>query len=169
MDCTITAMLHYAGNPHNATEQHAQIQGAAIFRCPLIATMLFHALCGAQRSSVSLPTAGAERVLDYSRVLRYNSGTRTPRSRYHIIGKAGKTPTNYKGITRNTTFVKFHRTVPLLWVRVRPLQRIKTIVNASFTMVFVGAGDRTRTGTLSPAVDFESTTSTIPSHRQLPH
>ena len=29
-----------------------------------------------------------------------------------------------------------------------------------------GAGDRTRTGTLSPAVDFESTTSTIPSHRQ---
>ena len=30
-----------------------------------------------------------------------------------------------------------------------------------------GAGDRTRTGTLSPAVDFESTTSTIPSHRQL--
>ena len=31
----------------------------------------------------------------------------------------------------------------------------------------IGAGDRTRTGTLSPAVDFESTTSTIPSHRQL--
>ena len=30
-----------------------------------------------------------------------------------------------------------------------------------------GAGDRTRTGTLSPAVDFESTTSTIPSHRQV--
>ena len=32
---------------------------------------------------------------------------------------------------------------------------------------FFGAGDRTRTGTLSPAVDFESTTSTIPSHRQV--
>ena len=31
---------------------------------------------------------------------------------------------------------------------------------------FLGAGDRTRTGTLSPAVDFESTTSTIPSHRR---
>ena len=30
-----------------------------------------------------------------------------------------------------------------------------------------GAGGRTRTGTLSPAVDFESTTSTIPSHRQV--
>ena len=28
-----------------------------------------------------------------------------------------------------------------------------------------GAGDRTRTGTPSLAVDFESTTSTIPSHR----
>ena len=31
-----------------------------------------------------------------------------------------------------------------------------------------GAGDRTRTGTPSLAVDFESTTSTIPSHRQAP-
>ena len=31
----------------------------------------------------------------------------------------------------------------------------------------IGAGDRTRTGTLSPAVDFESTTSTISSHRQV--
>ena len=31
-----------------------------------------------------------------------------------------------------------------------------------------GAGDRTRTGTPSLAVDFESTTSTIPSHRRLP-
>ena len=31
-----------------------------------------------------------------------------------------------------------------------------------------GAGDRTRTGTLSPAEDFESSTSTIPSHRHLP-
>ncbi len=30
-----------------------------------------------------------------------------------------------------------------------------------------GAGGRTRTGTLSPAVDFGSTTSTIPSHRQV--
>ena len=27
-------------------------------------------------------------------------------------------------------------------------------------LLFFGAGDRTRTGTLSPAVDFESTTST---------
>ena len=34
---------------------------------------------------------------------------------------------------------------------------------------FFGAGDRTRTGTLSPAVDFESTTSTIPSHRHGAH
>ena len=32
---------------------------------------------------------------------------------------------------------------------------------------FRGAGDRTRTGTPSLAVDFESTTSTISSHRQL--
>ena len=30
-----------------------------------------------------------------------------------------------------------------------------------------GAGDRTRTGTPSLAVDFESTTSTISSHRQM--
>ena len=36
-----------------------------------------------------------------------------------------------------------------------------------FGLYCFGAGDRTRTGTLSPAVDFESTTSTIPSHRQL--
>jgi len=97
--------------PHNATEQQAQIQGAAIFRCPLFTALLFHALCGAQRSSASLPTDGAERALDFSRTMRYNSGTRTPRSRYHIIGKTGKKPTKYKEITRNTTFVKFHRTV----------------------------------------------------------
>ena len=32
---------------------------------------------------------------------------------------------------------------------------------------FFGAGDRTRTGTLSPAEDFESSTSTIPSHRHI--
>ncbi len=88
------------------------MQGAAIFRCPLIATALFHALCGAQRSSASLPTDGAERALDFSTTMRYNSGTRTPRSRYHIIGKTGKKPTKYKEITPNTTFVKFHRTVP---------------------------------------------------------
>lgn len=31
---------------------------------------------------------------------------------------------------------------------------------ASILFCFYGAGDRTRTGTLSPAVDFESTTST---------
>ena len=37
-----------------------------------------------------------------------------------------------------------------------------------FGLYWSGAGDRTRTGTLSPAVDFESTTSTIPSHRHLP-
>ena len=36
-----------------------------------------------------------------------------------------------------------------------------------FGLYWFGAGDRTRTGTLSPAVDFESTTSTIPSHRQV--
>ena len=52
-------------------------------------------------------------------------------------------------------------------VRVRFLQRINPIVNDTFTMGFIGAGGRTRTGTLSPAVDFESTTSTIPSHRQV--
>ena len=33
--------------------------------------------------------------------------------------------------------------------------------------IFYGAGDRTRTGTLSPAADFESATSTISSHRQV--
>ena len=33
-------------------------------------------------------------------------------------------------------------------------------MNVSFTTGFIGAGGRTRTGTLSPAVDFESTTST---------
>ena len=38
--------------------------------------------------------------------------------------------------------------------------KINPIVNVSFTMGFIGAGDRTRTGTLSLAVDFESTTST---------
>ena len=134
MACTITAILHYAGNPANATEQHAQstygkpvyafrysqqMQGAAIFRCPLFAALLFHALCGAQRSSASLPTDGAECALDFSRTMRYNSGTRTPRSRYHIMRKTGNPPTKHKGITRYTTFVKFHRTVPLLWVRVR--------------------------------------------------
>ena len=32
-------------------------------------------------------------------------------------------------------------------------------------VLFFGAGGRTRTGTVSPPVDFESTTSTIPSHR----
>ena len=31
---------------------------------------------------------------------------------------------------------------------------------APIRVLFFGAGDRTRTGTLSPAVDFESTTST---------
>ena len=125
MDCTITAMLHYAGNPHNATEQHTQIQGAAIFRCPLIVALPFHALCGAQRSSASLPTDGAERALDYSTIMRYNSGTRTPRNRYHIIGKTGKKPTKYKEITPNTTFVKFHRTVAFLSVQIPHLHFVK--------------------------------------------
>ena len=32
---------------------------------------------------------------------------------------------------------------------------------------FIGAGDRTRTGTPSLAADFESATSTISSHRQV--
>ena len=39
---------------------------------------------------------------------------------------------------------------------------VKSVMNTRY-----GAGGRTRTGTLSPAVDFESTTSTIPSHRQV--
>ena len=120
LQCCITQVT-----PHNATEQHAQMQGAAIFRCPLIATMLFHALCGAQRSSVSLSTDGAERALDFSRTMRYNSGTRTPRSRYHIMRKTGKTPTKHKGITRYTTFVKFHRTVTFKWVQVLFITRTK--------------------------------------------
>ena len=38
--------------------------------------------------------------------------------------------------------------------------KINPIVNVSFTMGFIGAGGRTRTGTMSPSVDFESTTST---------
>ena len=53
------------------------------------------------------------------------------------------------------------------WVRVHFPQKINTVANEPFTTVFIGAGDRTRTGTLSPAVDFESTTSTISSHRQV--
>ena len=36
-----------------------------------------------------------------------------------------------------------------------------------FGLYWFGAGDRTRTGTLSPAADFESATSTISSHRQV--
>ncbi len=86
-------------------------------RCPLIATLLFHTLCGAQRSSASLPADGAERTLDFSTIIRYNSGTRTPRSRYHIIGKSQK----YKEITGITTFVIFHRTVALLWAHIHHL------------------------------------------------
>ena len=35
------------------------------------------------------------------------------------------------------------------------VHNIKSVMNTRY-----GAGDRTRTGTLSPAVDFESTTST---------
>ena len=58
-----------------------------------------------------------------------------------------------------------HRTVAFTWVRVRPPGYKKENPRSGFS--FFGAGDRTRTGTLSPAVDFESTTSTIPSHRQV--
>ena len=43
----------------------------------------------------------------------------------------------------------------------------KAVITKSVITTCTGAGDRTRTGTLSPAVDFESTTSTIPSHRQV--
>ncbi len=115
----------HTANPYTLSSIRSK-QGAAIFRCPLFTALLFHALCGAQRSSVSLPTDGAERALDYSSIMRYNSGTRTPRSRYHIIEKRGKKPTKYKEITPNTTFVKFHRTVAfmifesLLCKRLRP-------------------------------------------------
>ena len=45
--------------------------------------------------------------------------------------------------------------VAFRWVRVRFLQRINPIVNVSFTMGFIGAGDRTRTGTLFTARDFK--------------
>ena len=62
---------------------------------------------------------------------------------------------------------KVHRTYAFRWVRVRFQQRINPIVNVSFTMGFIGAGDRTRTGTPSLAADFESATSTISSHRQV--
>ena len=93
------------------------MQGAAIFRCLLIVALPFYALCGAQRSSASLPTDGAERALDFSTITRYNSSTRTPRSRYHIIENTGKNPAKYKEITPNTTFVKFHRTVACILVR----------------------------------------------------
>ena len=49
-------------------------------------------------------------------------------------------------------------------------QRIRTrlpLRKIGFGLYWFGAGDRTRTGTPSLAVDFESTTSTIPSHRQI--
>ena len=46
-------------------------------------------------------------------------------------------------------------------------EKIKATENVSFSVAFIGAGDRTRTGTLSPAADFESATSTISSHRQV--
>ncbi len=53
-----------------------------------------------------------------------------------------------------------HRTVPLLWVRVRSLQRIKAVVNVSFTTAFIGAADRARTGTVLRPRDFKSLVST---------
>ena len=36
-----------------------------------------------------------------------------------------------------------HRTVAFKWVRVRFQQRIKATENVSFSMAFIGAGDRT--------------------------
>ena len=57
-----------------------------------------------------------------------------------------------------------HRTVALRWVRVRSALR-KGIPR--WGIPFLGAGDRTRTGTPSLAADFESATSTISSHRQV--
>ena len=47
-------------------------------------------------------------------------------------------------------------------------RRYKNMGYPGWGIPYFGAGDRTRTGTLSPAVDFESTTSTISSHRHLP-
>ena len=46
-----------------------------------------------------------------------------------------------------------------------PLTKQKQKGEAFCLSFLFGAGDRTRTGTPSLAVDFESTTSTIPSHR----
>ena len=65
-----------------------------------------------------------------------------------------------------TRVATVHRTVAFTWVRVRPPPLNTKKENPRSGFSFFGAGDRTRTGTLSPAVDFESTTSTIPSHRQ---
>ena len=45
-------------------------------------------------------------------------------------------------------------------VRVRPVQRINPIVNVSFTMGFIGAANRTRTGTSVTSRDFKSLVST---------
>ena len=128
MDCTITAMLHYAGNPHNATEQHAQsTYGKPVYTflysqqtrgsylpLPLVYCSAVPRALRSAKKLRQLPTDGAERALDYSSIMRYNSGTRTPRNRYHIIGKTGKKPTKYKEITPNTTFVKFHWTLYFL-------------------------------------------------------
>ena len=50
--------------------------------------------------------------------------------------------------------------VAFRWVRVRFQQRINPIVNGSFTMGFIGAGDRTRTGTSVTSRDFKSLVST---------
>ncbi len=84
------------------------MQGAAEDSCPLIATVLFHALCGAQRSSDSLPTDGAGRVLDFSRVMRYNSG-RGHRAAVTISQeKQGKSPLN----TRNNTEYHIRKVSP---------------------------------------------------------
>ena len=55
----------------------------------------------------------------------------------------------------------------LVRVFIMDLIKRKVAITKSVIATRGGAGDRTRTGTLSPAVDFESTTSTIPSHRQI--
>ena len=50
---------------------------------------------------------------------------------------------------RDRRQARLPRSLALKWVRVRFLQRIKAIANVSFTMAFIGAGNRTRTCTLT--------------------
>ena len=58
-----------------------------------------------------------------------------------------------------------HRASAFRWVRVPVTAIIKASPQRG--LAFIGAGDRTRTGTPSLAADFESATSTISSHRQV--